>query len=207
MATKQKPLLGEALGNNPWENVGENTQAYNSPYATSPTALYGPSKQMIKDIVNDISNEEMANGNVNLNLKPNPLYGYGSKPLDFRVDDLNSTYVPEIDDYEVPEGQDNLYWHFLKNGEDAAEWLYNFTPAQQNDLAKSFSILRNYNDYLRDQSLEQQANEMRQRNLYGDTLVDLLQNTPEGQSILGEARVQKPKPMARERHISGPAQW
>ena len=193
MATKQKPLLGEALGNNPWENVGENTQAYNSPYAASPTALYGPSKQMIKDIVNDISNEEMANGNVNLNLKPNPLYGYGSKPLDFRVDDLNSTYVPEIDDYEVPEGQDNLYWHFLKNGEDAAEWLYNFTPAQQNDLAKSFSILRNYNDYLRD------------RNLYGDTLVDLLQNTPEGQSILGKA--QKPKPMARERHISGPAQW
>ena len=205
MASKQNPIRGEALGNNPWENVGENAQASNSPYATSPTALYGPNAQMIKDIVNDMSNEEMANGNVNFNLRPNPIYGYGSKPLDFRVDDLNSTYNPEIDDYDVPEGQDNVYWHFLKNGEDAAEWLYNFTPAQQEDIARSFTALRNYNDWQRDQSLEQQANEMRQRNLYGDTLVDLLQSTPEGQSILGEAH--RPKPMARERYITGPAQW
>jgi hypothetical protein len=185
-------LRGEALGGNPWDAHNTIQQAKNR--------IKPITAADIKEVVNQLTNTDIQNAN--LNLKPNPIYGYGNLPLEYDY----SGYETPLD---APEGQDVLYGYFedidKANTLDAAPFL--MSPDEKGSFARAFTILRNYNDYLRDQNLEQQAAETRQRNLYGDTLVDLLQNTPEGQSILGEARVQKPKPMARERHISGPAQW
>lgn len=185
-------LRGEALGSNPWD-AQSTIQQINNPNNIDPIT-----SDDIKEVVNQLSNTDIRNAN--LNLKANPIYGYGNLPLEYDY----SGYDGPAD---VPEGQDVLYGYFEDIGKagalDAAPFL--MSPSEKGGFARAFTALRNYNDWQREQELEQQANEQRQRSLYGDTLVDLLQNTPEGQSILAEAH--RPKPMARERHITGPAQW
>ncbi len=161
----------------------------------------------LKGIVNELSNEEIQTANPNI--KGNLLYGYGAPALSY--DGHEYPYIPEWDEHAVPEGQDTLNWHFYNNPlfGDTVDFHNQASQEQKDQLAREFTLLRNANDYRRQMNLDQFAAEQRQRDLYGDTLVDLLQNTPEGQSILGTVNVASrnaatPEHRSRERNITGP---
>lgn len=195
---------GNGLGYHPWENVGEDALASSLPGAASPVATYGPSAQDVKDIVNDISYYEQFYGGVPENIKPNSIYGYGSPKLDFMFTEDKYPYDEVHDEFDVPKNQDNLRSHFWGKGDEYREWLDNnfLTPEQQQAMADSFTALRNYNDWQNYQEAEKVAEQARNRNLYGETLYNLLSESPEGQSILGSTRMPK-EWTSRERNITG----
>ena len=152
----------------------------------------------LKGIVNELSNEEIQTANPNI--KGNPLYGYGAPALSY--DGHEYPYIPEWDEHAVPEGQDTLNWHFWNNPTfwDTVDFHNQANQEQKDQLAREFTLLRNANDYRRQQDLDQFMAEQRQRNVYGDTLVDLLQNSPQGQSILDY--IPAKDHLSRQRHIS-----
>lgn len=205
-------IHGEGLNGGP----GNITQQQVAPpmYWNGETpVLQGPAvltAGQLKDIVNEMSDDQMwmdmvyneehpeaPRSDIQVGMFPNrPDRAYGS---DYVWDTEAGDFL-----YNHPEYK-GVQDYFADHG--ALDWLSErpLSDADKDAIARTMNLLQGINDYNRRQNLEATKNEIMQRNLYGDTLVDLLQNTPEGQSILGKA--QKPKPMARERHISGPAQW
>lgn len=177
--------------------------AYNA-FSNNNNPINPATYNTMMQVLNDLSNTEVQTANPNI--KGTPLYGYGAPALSY--DGSEYPYNPEWDEYAVPENQDTLKWHLIENGlgnnlANLESWA---TPEQKNQLAREFTLLRNANDYARQEQLDQIAADQRQRNLYGDTLVDLLQNTPEGQSILEPIQLTRSAPtdrLSRQRNITG----
>lgn len=71
----------------------------------------------------------------------------------------------------------------------------------QDDLARAFTLLRNANDWKHGQEAEEVAKRGRDRNLYGETLYNLLHETPQGQSLLNT--IPENKFSSRNRNITG----
>lgn len=187
------------LGNNPWETQ-TNVQGLLGPHSSQNP--YGPTVQGLKNIVNGISAYEQLEAGVNPNLKANPIYGYGSPALEYDFDETKYPWNPEIDDYDIPTEQDMVFWHAVAEGNDYADMMHNIAAqAGPEATANAFTLLRNYNDWQHGQEADEAAKRGRDRNLYGDTLVDLLQNTPQGQSVLNTIPANKFR--SRERNITG----
>lgn len=181
-------------------------------YHITPWTEYGfPSTQYqeLRNVINDLSDTEMQTANPNI--KGNPLYGYGNPALSYDGMEYQDPGVLENDDWDpdkIPEDQDRLDYHFWHNGSlGDAEVLFRdmATPEQKDELARAFTLLRNMNDYERQRNLDDFTAEQRQRDLYGDMLVDLLQNKPEGRSIL-DPILQRRLP-SRQRNITGAGDW
>ena len=197
-------LLGEG-GFIPTSAIGANTQEYdgvipdNTP-AAAPTQ--GQLDNIAKSMANDTVNRMIMAGAEDpdyqpLNLHPNMIYGYGTKPRDlepvFGTPAERPEWYSATTDFLEEEDPGLLDW-YLSNISGADD-------KTRNDFNRYMQVLENREHYNRDQELQQQAAEMRQRNLYGDTLVDLLQNTPQGQSILNAIPTNKFR--SRERNITG----
>ena len=202
----QAGLLGPG-GFIPTEAIGANTQVYDGiiPGEGVPDHWDAPTSAQLDNIAKAMANDTMnrmiqagaEDPNYQpLNLHPNMIYGYGTKPRDLE---------PTIDPPNAPDWY-NATTYFLEDEDPGLLNWYeeNYLNADQktkDDFNRSMQLLENAEHYNRDQSLQQQAAEMRQRNLYGDTLVDLLQNTPQGQSILNAIPTNKFR--SRERNITG----
>lgn len=104
-------------------------------------------------------------------IKPNMISGYGNRP-----DDM-SEYI-----------RHDLYNSVIQNAADA------------DALDRVFNILQGAEEYKRQQRLDDSANQMRQEDLYGTVLSDMLNQTPKGASLM-EKIVQKPS--SRQRNVQG----
>ena len=190
--------------------VPHNIYHINLPYSEYMTPQQQAYQELL-DVIDDLSNTESRTANPNI--KGNPLYGYGNPALSYDgLEYQDPAYLTddsvEWDSSRIPEDQDMLDYHFWQNGSlGDTEVLFRdaATQEQKDDLARAFTLLRNMNDYQRQQNLDAFVAEQRQRDLYGDTLVDLLQNSPKGQSIL-EPILQRRLP-SRKRNITGEGDW
>ena len=188
------------LGNNPWE-AQTNVQGVIGPHSSQ--TPYGPTIQGIKDIVNDLSRYEQLEAGVNPNLKANPIYGYGSPALEYDFDEEKYPWDPEINDYSLPVDQDLLFWHVWGEGDNYVDWLNNLTTqAGRDDTARAFTLLRNLNDWQHSQEADELAKIGRARNLYGETLYNLLEDSRQGRSIL-DSLPNEYRRRSRERNITG----
>lgn len=179
----------------------QNQSQIDAIFNNNPMAPMGDKVNALTDVVNELSNEEMRTANPNI--KGNLLYGYGNPALSFRGEEY--PWIPGADERDVPENQDTLMWHFIDKPEllhAMSQFMGGATPEEKNQLAREFTLLRNASDYSRQRNLDQFVDDQRQRNLYGDTLVDLLQNSPEGQSILGTTAINSRSANPDERFIS-----
>lgn len=187
------------LGNNPWD---AQTHAQGLMGSNSSQTPHGPTIQGIKDIVNDLSAYEQMEGGVNPNLKANPIYGYGSPVLEYDFDEDKYPWSDELGDYTKPKDQDTLFHHFYWKGDDYVKLFNDMTDQVGPDnLARAFTLLRNANDWKHGQEAEEVAKIGRDRNLYGETLYNLLHETPQGQSLLNTIPANKFK--SRNRNITG----
>ena len=188
------------LGNNPWE-AQTNVQGVIGPHASQ--TPYGPTVQGLKNIVNDISRYEQLEAGVNPNLKANPIYGYGSPALEYDFDENKYPWSDELNDYTMPKDQDTLFWHIVNEGDDYVDWFNDITKqAGTDDTARAFTLLRNLNDWQHSQEADEAAKIGRARNLYGETLYNLLQDSQQGRSIL-DSLPNEYQRRSRERNITG----
>jgi hypothetical protein len=109
--------------------------------------------------------------NANPNIKGNPLHGYGNAPAEY------SDIAGQFDD---------------RGYLDALNQAAN-TQASRDDITQMLNLLKNAQEYnidtnkqliLGDRAPDLQARANGFRGLYGDMVVDLLQNTPKGQQII-----------------------
>lgn len=201
------PSAPQAVSDTGTGGLGYGVDVESAPTTWSQLSSYPPlqGKELFNslvNVVNDLSNTEASLANPNI--KGNPLYGYGTPALSF--DGSEYPYDPDAGERMVPDNRDTLTYHFWENGlaPNTADFERNATQAQKDQLAREFTLLRNINDYARQQRLDNFAADQRQRSLYGDTLVDLLQNTPKGQQILDYIPAKDHR--SRERNITGPGQ-
>lgn len=199
-------LRGEA-SNTPFWNGASGGMGYQS-------SNYAPVESINMDqlnsIVNSMSNDAMADRE-DTNLRPNMLYGYGDAPLD-----VLSRYETPAD---RPEGYRTLYDYLEEEG--LEDWandsdVINGAPNQR-DLATAFQLMQNANDYDRQQNLDRAIQQSRDRNLYGDALMELMaqRQTPQNnRSLLNEAiqqirdqEILENRPSPRRRNITGSAVW
>jgi len=179
----------------------EQQQARAEVYATpKPTVdnIRSMLNSMSADTQRDLAQRE-AEGNPNFITQPDLLYGYGQAPMDF----FSEYETPK----DRPQGYRTVYDYFEEEGLD--DYLNNYaaplSPAQQNGMARQIQLAQNRNDYTRAQNLADVAEQMRNEQLYGETLASLLEQTPQGQSLLGRFGFNKPR--ARQRHITGEGRW
>lgn len=166
-------------------------------YGAAVNGVQQPTVGALKEIIQQMALNDIGNANTNLN--PNPLYGYGNPGLEF---DYSNYDAPK----DVPQGQDALAGYFEDMG--LMDALYNgaASPKERDEFAQLMTLLRNNREYQMDQNLQQMGEDYRNQQLYGDTLMNLLQETPEGQSVLGQIQSDRPQPSIRERNITGPGQ-
>lgn len=165
-------------------------------------AVTAPTRDELQDAVNMMSNDTQAllsqyrdNVNPNFNIKADPLYGYGLAPRDYY-----SAYGTPA---ERPEGYKPLY-DYLEDAGIADYFDENISSQADADMvSRAFQIMQNANDYDRQQRLQQMAQNANNERLYGNALGQLLEQTPQGQNILSQ--IQRSRPLARERNITGPA--
>lgn len=104
---------------------------------------------------------------------PDAIYGYGFRPRDF--------YSPYETPIERPEGYSAVY-DFIED-EGLTDWLdqYSLSGAEEDAVSRGLQILQNQRDAQRDQNLQQMASDMRNRQLYGDTLMELMAEKQQAQ--------------------------
>ena len=109
--------------------------------------------------------------NANPNLKANPLYGYGNAPMDY------SDVAAAFDDRG-----------YLNDLNQAAN-----SQADRDAITQMTNLLRNAQEYEIDNNLQLMLGDVAPdlqargngfRGLYGNMVVDLLQNAPQGQQII-----------------------
>jgi hypothetical protein len=186
---------GEALGNNhSWEGAfggnGVDMLNYNQDFLLH--------QNTIQDLANAMSDtgekrREMQGGT---NLRPNMLYGYGEGNMD---------YGSVLDySYDFPEF---YYWMTQNN--------INTEPYE---LSQAAQLIENANDYYRDQDLQRFAQGDRDRQLYGDALMELMAQRQAAQqasnnslvrNAIDELRHQEhmSRLAPRRRNITGSAVW
>lgn len=190
--------------NTPW-NLNENDPVDNNAPLLSIERLQG--------LVNSITNNANK-AREDTNIKPNMLYGYGDAPLDYdryEFYDQHPEYAPE----------NYLSLHDYLDAYNMQSWLNNAgiaeTDADKNALSRAFLLMQNANNYDRQRDLEQMAQQSRDRDLYGDALMELMaqRQTPQNnRSLLNEAiqqvrdqEILENRPSPRRRNITGSAVW
>ena len=138
--------------------------------------------EALRNIVNDLSNEEIKTANANF--KPSSLYGYGNPALSYRGEEF--PWLANADERDMPANQDTLDWHFYNTPvfADTVDFHNQATPEQKAQLAREFTLLRNANDWRRGQNIDDLAEQYRQENLYGTALQDILEQSEQGRTIL-----------------------
>lgn len=205
-ATPSQNYLGEALNTPSWEGA-----AYGQGYDLN---NYEPEQAInisqLQDIVNSMSNDAMAYRD-DTNIRPSMLYGYGDAPRDY--------YSRYDTPAERPEGYSAIYDYIEDAG--LEDWADNSNIAasgvDQARLARAFQLMQNANDYDRQRNLEQMTQQYRDRDLYGDALMELMtqrQNPQNNRSLLNEAiqqirdqEILENRPSPRRRNITGSAVW
>lgn len=190
--------------NTPW-NLNENDPVDNNAPLLSTERLQG--------LVNSITNNANK-AREDTNIKPNMLYGYGDAPLDYdryEFYDQHPEYAPK----------NYLSLHDYLDAYNMQGWLNNTgiaeTDADKNALSRAFLLMQNANNYDRQRDLEQMAQQSRDRDLYGDALMELMaqrQAPQNNRSILNEAiqqvrdqEILENRPSPRRRNITGSAVW
>lgn len=200
-------INSDELMNTPFWNGASGGMGYQSSYSDPVEAI---NMDQLNSIVNSMSNDAMADRE-DTNLKPGMLYGYGDAPLD-----VFSRYGKPID---RPEGYRTLYDYIEDEG--LEDWLFNSDIANgvpnQRSLSRAFQLMQNANDYDRQQNLDRAIQQSRDRDLYGDALMELMtrRQTPQNnRSLLNEAiqqvrdqEILENRPSPRRRNITGSAVW
>lgn len=207
--TKQKIVqqyrdrADESLNTPYWNGASEGTGYQSSNYEP----VESINMDQLNNIVNSMSNDAMAYRD-DTNIRPNMLYGYGDAPRDY--------YSRYDTPAERPEGYSAIYDYIEDAG--LEDWADNSNIAasgvDQARLARAFQLMQNANDYDRQRNLDQMSQEYRNRDLYGDTLMDLMAQRRNNRSLLNEALQQirdqeilENRPSPRRRNITGSAVW
>ena len=170
-----------------------------TPYE-SPTVKLTP--ENVQNIVNAISNyradqraDYKAQNPNAFQIKPNMISGYGTKPLDYDFSYYNENDLP------IPQGYDTIYGKFEDEG--VSGWLdQKVQSARDEDLVRrAFNVLQAQNDFNRRQHLDERGANMRNENLYGETLAQMLADRQtQAPAALTSSWT---KPAARPRNITG----
>ena len=141
----------------------------------NPAISYGFTLGDLTNLVNQLSNTNNQNTG---SFAPNMISGYGNPVQDvlplFNQNDLGVAY-------------NNLVG----------------SQAEQDALNRAFNVMQSANDFNRYQKAQQMGSDMRQDNLYGETLRQMLE-AQAPQSIPMDHRI-KERPTSRERHVTGKA--
>lgn len=149
----------------------------------------------LKNTINNMSNQTVAaQQDNNFQVQPNTaVIGRGQTPRNLYGMDANISLEPLLDSR-------------IRQAIDEA----NPTLPQQYEFEDLMQMFQNYNDYQRNENLKKFTQDYNNEQLYGpnygDAIAEMLQDTPQGQTLLDDVRqkmMMANKPISRERNITG----